>query len=184
MNEAFAAIPKRAVGGRDIANFAEGAVFIAQVEAYLGAVYSSLELTNGIVKTLHPHVKQGFRAMAKKGFAQFQFDRWPWLSSFYDVRTELCHFGSPLPWVDAEAVVLEITQAHDTHRFKRGTRVAVTIEELLGYREGLFSMLDDWARDHLGTLDQELTFRQLVFDASGQRQGEDLTLRELIESHL
>lgn len=184
MSESFAKIPKPGANGKDIASFDEGAVFVAEVEAYLGAVYSSLELTNAVVRTLHPTVKQGFRAMTKKGFGPFQFDRWPWLSSFYDVRTELCHFGSPLPWIDGAAIVLDITQSHETHRFKRGTKVAVPVAELLQYRDGLLSMLDAWALDHLRSLDQGLPLYQLVFDSNGQRKGEHPTLRELLASHL
>jgi hypothetical protein len=184
MSESFAKIPKPGANGKEITSFDEGAIFIAQVEAYLGAVYSSLELTNAVVRTLHPKVKQGFRAMTKKGFGPFQFDRWPWLSSFYDVRTEMCHFGSPLPWIDAAAIVLDITQPHETHRFKRGTKVAVPVAELLQYRDGLFLMLDAWALEHLRSLDQELTFYQLVFDTNGKRKGEHPTLRELLATHL
>jgi hypothetical protein len=183
-NESFTKIPKPGRNGRDIASYTEAAVFIAQVEAYLGAIYSSLELTNAVVRMLHPQVKQGFRAMTKKGFGPFQFDRWPWLSSFYDVRTELCHFGSALPWIDAAAIVLDITQSHETHRFKRGTKVAVPVAELLQYRDGLFSMLDTWSLEHLRSLDQELALYQLVFDAKGERKGEHPTLRELMETHL
>jgi hypothetical protein len=182
--DAFAKIPKPGVNGRDIARYDEAAIFVTQVEAYLGAVYSSLELTNGVLRALHPQVKQGFRAMAKKGFGPFGFERWPWLDSFYDVRTELCHFGSPLPWIDAAAIVLDITQSHETHRFKRGTKVAVPVAELLQYRDCLFSMLDAWALDHLRSLDQELALYQLVFDSNGQRKGEHPTLRELLASHL
>jgi hypothetical protein len=184
VNEAFAKIPNPDADGRDIASFNEASVFIAEVEAYLGALYSSLELTNGVVKAIHPKVKQGFRKMAKSGYGAFRFDRWPWLASFYDVRTELCHFGSPLPWIDGGALVLDITQSHETHRFKRGSKVAVPIAELVQYREGLLAMLDAWALDQLRSLDQNLSLYQLVFDSNGQRKGEHPTLREFMEAHL
>ena len=70
--KAFARIPKPGGDRRDIASFNEGAVFVAEVEGYLGAVYSSLELTNAVVRMLHPKVKQGFRAMTKKGFGSIK----------------------------------------------------------------------------------------------------------------
>ncbi len=171
---AFARVPHPGADGRDIASFDAGTVVMGEVEAYLGAVYSSLELTNRIVRTLHPHVKQGFRTMAKKGFGCFTFERWPWLGSFYDVRTELCHFGSPIPAIDPAAVVLNITQRHETHRFAQGTQVAVPLAELQGYRDGLLSMLDEWALSELRSLDGAMTLRQLVFDARGFRRGVDV----------
>jgi hypothetical protein len=182
--DAFSKVPRPPVDGPDVASFDAGIVAIAEVEAYIGAVYTSLELTNGIVRALRPTVKQGFREMAKKGVAPFTFDRWPWLSSFYDVRTELCHYGSSLPWIQQAAVVLDITQKHKTHRFQHGTKVAIPVPELLGYETGLREMLDEWAIEHLASLDPELTFHQLVFDIDGQRQGERPTLRELMAAHL
>jgi hypothetical protein len=187
--ETFRRIKRPGADGRDLASFAEGVVFISHLEAYIGAVYSSLELTNAVVRNMHPKasIKHGFRAMAKRGFNTFQFDRWEWLSSFYDVRTELCHFGSPLPVIEGEAIVLSITQSHETHRFERGTRVMVPVSEMLQYRDGLLTMLDDWAMNELRDLraaDPELKLHQLVFDAEGRREGVHPTLSEMIESHL
>jgi hypothetical protein len=182
--EAFERIPQPGEDGRDLASFAGGAVFVACVEAYFGAIYSSLELTNGIVRTLDPNVKQGFRAMTKKGFGPFQFARWPWLGSFYDLRTELCHFGSPLPSIGESAIVVDITQSHETHRFKRGQKASIPIDEIVAYREGLVEMLDAWALSQLSSLDQELPLFQLVFDVEGQRSSERPTLREFLASHL
>jgi hypothetical protein len=183
--ESFAKVPRPGGDGEDQASFADGVVFIAQLEAYIGAVYSSLELTNAVVRNIHPKasIKHGFRAMTKKGFNTFQFDRWPWLSSFYDVRTELCHFGSPLPWIDGEAIVLSITQSHETHRFKRGTRVTIPVSEMLQYRD-LMGMLDDWAMSELREVDPQLEMFQLVFDSEGRREGERPTLREMMGTHL
>jgi hypothetical protein len=80
--------------------------------------------------------------------------------------------------------VLDITQKHQTHRFQRGTKVAIPLPELLGYETGLRAMLDEWALEHLGSLDPELTFHQLVFDAEGHRQGVRPTLGELMATHL
>jgi hypothetical protein len=80
--------------------------------------------------------------------------------------------GSPLPWIDGASIVLEITQSHETHRFKRGSRVAIPVEELLQYRTALLDMLDAWALPHLRSLDQDLTLDQLVFDSNGNRKGE------------
>jgi hypothetical protein len=181
---AFSNVPQPGLDGGDVASFDAGMVVIAEVEAYLGAVYTSLELTNTIVRLLRPGVKQGFRDMAKKGVAPFTFERWPWLGSFYDVRTELCHFGSSLPMVQRAAIVLDITQNHKTHRFQHGTQVAVPLAELLGYEDDLRAMLDEWALEHLGSLDPELTLYQLVFDSDGRRQGVRPTLRELMATHL
>jgi hypothetical protein len=82
-------------------------------------------------------------------------------------------------------VILQITQGHATHRFERGKTVAVPIAEIVGYEGGLREMLDEWATGHLEQLDRNLKFRQLVFDANGQnREGRDITLGELIATHL
>jgi hypothetical protein len=184
--EAFNAIPDPSAHGSDIATWQPAAVFVSTVEAYLNAIYSCLEVTNLLARTFDPNLKQGFRkmAMSPRAPAALQFSRWSWLGSFYDVRTELCHHGSSLPFLQRSSVILKITQRHETHRFKRGDMAEVTVGELLGYEEGLREMLNEWAADRLSQLNPDLKFRQLVFDADGQRQGHDMTLRELMTTHL
>jgi hypothetical protein len=167
----------------EVVDFESSTIFIAELEAYLNAIYSSLELTNQIVRILDHKVKQGFRSMAKKGLPPFDFIDSPWLQSFYDVRTELCHYGSPLPSIEHAIVVIEITQKHQTHRLEYGKRAKVPIVELLSYEDGLFSMLDEWAVKRLAELDQEVTAKQLIFDRDG-RKGHESTVRELIRAHL
>lgn len=182
MAEAFVGIPDPSTHKSDLASWDPAAKFIATLEAYLNAIYSSLELTNLLARTFDVNLKQGFRRMAlsKVAPAAFRFDRWPWLASFYDVRTELCHHGSPLPFLQRASVVLKITQHHATHRFERGKQVEVPLSEILAYENGLRDMLDQWALDRLSQLDPNLQFRQLVFDSEGRRQGQDVTLRELM----
>jgi len=184
VGEAFERVPSPSDAGRDVVSAAELVALAAMIEGYLGAIYTSLELVNAVVRILRPQTKHGFRAMAKKGFSAFQFDRWPWLSSFYDVRTEVCHFGSPLPLISPAAIVLDITQSHETHRFERDKKVTIPLSELVSYHDGLLSMLDAWALEHLRSLDQALVLRQLVFDSNGRRTSEQPTLQEFLASHL
>jgi len=184
--ETFVRIPDLGGAVKDTASWEPAGIFVATLEAYLNAVYTSLEVTNLVARTLDKNLKQGFRKMALSSLAPtaLQFNRRSWLASFYDVRTELCHHGSSLPYLQQASVVLTITQRHATHRFEYGKMVAVPITEILAYEEGLREMLDEWATDRLGQLDPNLKFRQLVFDAEGGRQGYDITLRELMASHL
>jgi hypothetical protein len=186
MAEAFNRIPDPSTHESDLATWEPAAAFISTLEAYLNAIYSSLEVASALAKTFDVNLKQGFRRMALSKIAPtaLQFSRWPWLASFYDVRTELGHYGSPLPFLRRASVVLTITQPGAPHRFKRGKQAEVPISELLAYEDGLRGMLDEWATDRLAQLDPNLKFRQLVFDAEGQRQGHDLTLRELMATHL
>jgi hypothetical protein len=186
MAEAFFRIPDPN-GESDVASWNHAAIFVATLEAYLSAIYSSLEVANLLARTFDANLKQGFRkmAMSSRAPASLRFDRWPWLATFYDMRTELCHHGSPLPYIQREAVVFQITQRHQTHRFEHGKMVAVSISEIVAFEEGLRAMLDEWASGHLELLDPNLKFRQLVFDASGQnRQGYDVTLHELMATRL
>jgi hypothetical protein len=169
--------------GTEIAPFEAGTIFIAEIEAYLNAIYSSLELTNQIVRLVDPNVKQGFRNMAKKGRHPFDFKTQSWLSSFYDVRTELSHHGSPMPSIHHAAIVLEITQRHQTHRFEYGKRAIIPVAELLQYEDGLFAMLDLWATARLAALDPQIAVDQLIFDEKG-RKGHKPTVRDLIAAHL
>jgi hypothetical protein len=167
----------------EIAAFEAGEMFLAQLEAYLNAIYSSLELTNQLVRCLDPKVKQGFRDMAKKGHPSFDFITQAWLGSFYDIRTELCHYGSSIPSIQHSAIILEIAQRHQTHRFPKGTKAIVPVTELLEYETGLFAMLDGWASARLAMIDPAATVDQLIFDANG-RNGHKPTVRELMRVHL
>ncbi|HEY1693649.1 MAG TPA: hypothetical protein VGG39_15885 [Polyangiaceae bacterium] len=186
MAEAFNRIPDPSSRTSDLASWEPAAAFVATLEAYLNAVYSTLEVTNHLARTFDVNLKDGFRRMALSKIAPsaLQFNHWPWLASFYDVRTELGHHGSPLPFPRGASVVLTITQPGKTHRFERGKQVQVPLSEVLGYEDGLRAMLDEWASDRLAKLDPNLTFRQLVFDTEGKREGHDITLSELMATHL
>ena len=68
------------------------------MESYLGAVYSALEIASMINQKQDPTLPRGFRSQGKKGkFPLFEFSNWPWLPLFYDLRTLFAHYGSPFP---------------------------------------------------------------------------------------
>lgn len=51
---------------------------------------------------------------------RFSFGRWKWLEHFYDVRTELTHFGTLLPILAEDKIVMEFTDAGQLQAFRKG----------------------------------------------------------------
>jgi hypothetical protein len=126
---------------------------ISALEAYLNSIYTVLELVALINRLLHPNLPIGFRRQSKK-FEFFNFSKWAWLPHFYDVRTELTHFGSPLPIIDEGKILIEFTSEKHLECFEKD-RYEIPFMDILHYSESLFQMLDEWATSELSNLNPE-----------------------------
>jgi len=126
---------------------------ISVLEAYVAAIYSALEIVSRINKILRPQLPQGFRDQSKK-FSLFSFERQPWLPRFYDIRSELSHFGTPLPTVRDGTLMMNFTNPKRLEHFSPGKH-EIQLLELLSYARGLFDMLDEYARGELPNVDPE-----------------------------
>jgi len=133
---------------------------ICSVEAYLNAIYTSLELASQINKMLHPELPIGFRKQSKK-FDAFDFSKWIWLPRFYDIRSQLEHFGTPLPIISEGKLLIEFTQAKQLEFFQKGKQ-EISFSEIFQYSVKLFEMLDAWATEGLSRVDQEVEIDSLV----------------------
>jgi hypothetical protein len=130
---------------------------IATLEAYLAAIYTTLEITAEINRFLHTGLRIGFREQAKK-FPPFSFEAWPWLPHFYDVRSELTHFNTPLPSVETKNLLIEFRREKRLNVFKPG-RHEISFEAILTYLPELFRMLDAWAADELKNINKDLKIK-------------------------
>jgi hypothetical protein len=124
---------------------AQGGI-IAATEAYFAAIYSVLEITSLVNRSLHPGLPIGFRRQAKK-WPTFDFGRHRWLPLFYDLRTELVHFGTPHVDPKNLALIIEFT-ANKLEHFKQ-KRYTIPMVTILKFAKGLFEMLDTWALEEL-----------------------------------
>jgi hypothetical protein len=130
---------------------------IAMLEAYLAAVYTALEIAAEINRLLHPNLRIGFREQAKKVPA-FSFTEWKWLGHFYDLRSELTHFNTPLPSVERKNLLVEFRRAKRLHTFQPG-RNEIQFEVILAYASELFRMLDTWASGELVGIDRAIKIK-------------------------
>lgn len=128
-------------------------LIIASLEAYLAAIYSALEIVALINTILHPNLPRGFRKQAKK-FPVFAFASNPWLSRFFDIRSELAHHGTPLVIPSQGKFLIQFRTPKDLLTFKKG-RHDITLTEFLEYDQRLFELLDAWALVELGRVDPD-----------------------------
>jgi len=128
---------------RYVKEYGEQQKVICDLEAFISAIYASLEISAQINKKLHPELPMGFRKQSKK-YDLFSFKKWEWLPYFFDLRSELVHFGSPLPLVSDGKFIIEFTQTKRLEILKKG-KYEVPFSEMVNYSKYLFDMLDDWA---------------------------------------
>ena len=126
---------------------------ISVLEALLNAIYSALEIVAGINKILSPTLPEGFRRQTKKD-AFFNINKWNWLCEYYDLRTEYEHYGTCLPQMSANSIILEITRSKNNFVLKQG-RWRLPFKSILSYSVCLFNMVDQWALKELSRVDPE-----------------------------
>jgi hypothetical protein len=134
--------------------------FICVLEAYLNAIYSALEITAQINRSLHQDLAVGFRKQSKK-FDLFDFSRWSWLARFYDIRSELTHFGSPIPDIHEKWLMIEFRQSKRLEVFNKGKH-KIGIDEILEYSIHLFELMDAWATEELKRVDHDAELDSLL----------------------
>lgn len=132
---------------------------IALIEGYVGAVYSSLEVVALLNKQFNSGLPQGFRRQAKK-FELFSLAKRDWLPHFYDVRSELAHYNSPIPIVEKGKLVIEFKNPSQLEVFSKG-RHEIGFDAILGYAAGLFDMLDEWSMTELKNVEMEASLQVL-----------------------
>ncbi|MBI1815509.1 MAG: hypothetical protein HYR72_11060 [Deltaproteobacteria bacterium] len=154
LREAIAGAVEDVYDERYVRDYDATQAVICSLEAYLNAIYTALELVARINRLLHDGLPQGFRDQSKR-FAGFGFERWEWLPHFYDVRTELTHFGTPLPILAEDKIVMEFTDARQLRAFGKG-RYDIPFTHFLSYAPALFEMLDAWAVEELARVEPGL----------------------------
>jgi hypothetical protein len=179
--EEFSRVRSPSAGG-ELSDWADAARFIAELEAFLGAVYSALEVTNQVARCLTKDVPIGFRKASTRKGSFFAFAQWRWLEVFYDLRTEFAHFNSGIPSIHEGRLIFDVMQKQEPHRLARRTRAAIAIASVLDIETQLFVMLDAWAMTYLQKLNPDFEITQDVF---GEARGRIKTpLRAFLMRHL
>jgi hypothetical protein len=124
---------------------------ICALEAYLNAIYTALEVVSLINRHFNGKLPMGFRDQSRK-HAIFAFQRWPWLPIFYDIRTELTHYNTPIPLLTQRKLFMEFTTLSKLEHFTRG-RYEISFDDICGFTHGLFDLCDAWANEELPHLD-------------------------------
>jgi len=127
---------------------------IAVLEAFLNSIYSSLEITALINKTINPQLPQSFSKQAEKG-TFFNLKRWDWICYFYDLRRELEHFGTALPLMTSTSILIEISRPKKNYALIKG-RWEVQFASIFSFALRLFEMLDQWALLELKKIDPNI----------------------------
>lgn len=139
---------------------------VSVLEAFLNAVYSSLEVSAKLNVRFHRGLPWNFRDQSRV-FSPFSMDGRPWLARFLDLRSELAHFGSPLPIIKERRLVVEFT-IEPLLTFSKGLQ-EIEFNEIGRFAYGLFELLDSWALGELASLDPQLQVDVMVERAPRQR---------------
>jgi hypothetical protein len=123
------------------------------LEAYLNSIYTALELVSQINRILYPSLPIGFRKQSKK-FGAFCFNKQKWLKYFYDIRSELEHFSSPLPLVEKGNILIEAHSDRNKYILQKGKNL-IPLIDILNYSLRLFELLDNWANIELKKIDPD-----------------------------
>ncbi|MGH8503837.1 MAG: hypothetical protein ACREVE_15505 [Gammaproteobacteria bacterium] len=125
---------------------------VAVIEGYIGAIYSALEVVALFNKSFDRALPQGFRRQTRKVEA-FSLVKQDWLKHFFDIRSELAHYNSPLPMVSQQKLILEFRNPSPLEMFKKG-RYEIGFDAIISYAPSLFAMLDAWALQELKNVDE------------------------------
>lgn len=134
----------------------------SDLESYLGAIYSALEIVAGIVREKTRRTPKSFSKLAAQ-HPLLRFDRWHWLQHFWDMRTELTHYNTLLLSPDDGVLVVRFSQS-GTLRYFPNQRVEIPLADILEYRDHLLDMLDEWALVELDAIDPEWPHGIYVLD--------------------
>jgi len=183
LQEVVTPVSENVYQGHHVAEYAPQQRVIATLEAYLNSIYSALEIVSQLNRTFHPDLKQGFRRQSER-FDLFSFERWEWLPYFFDLRSELAHFNTPIPSVQAQKIILEFTNPKDLEVFKKG-RYEIAIEGICSYVSSLFDMLDAWAISELQSIDPEIEV-DVAFEQGWKKplQNKKVKVREILEQFI
>lgn len=130
-----------------VRDFAGEQVVLCCLEAYLNAIYTSLEIVGQINRYFHKDLPHGFRDQSKK-YPTFTFERWQWLPHFYDVRIELTHYNSSLPTIRDRKLLIDFKCPGKPLYFARGKH-DIPMDDIIAYTYGLFDLCDAWAQEEL-----------------------------------
>lgn len=152
-SKAVAPIIDQIYSGHYVREYGGTQVVICALEAYLNSIYTSLEMCSQINKIFHDKLPIGFRKQAKK-YKIFNFKNWEWLPCFYDLRSELTHFNTPLPRIKEQKIFIEFTSSKKLEVFKKG-KYEITFDLIKSFAPGLFNLLDTWALKELKLVDPD-----------------------------
>lgn len=151
LRKAFAEVTDPIYRGKYVREYDDQQKVICVLEAYLSSIYSALEIASLINRILYPSLPIGFRKQSKK-FEPFSFTKWNWLPYFYDIRSVLVHFGTPLPQIEKLNLLIDITHSRQLFVLEKGKN-NIPISSILNYSVALFKLLDAWAEKELSKID-------------------------------
>jgi hypothetical protein len=149
---ALAPIDNNLYGRSRVHEYTGEQAVIAALEAYLNSIYSALEVTALINRDFNRPLPSGYRSQSKK-FPPFALKDNEWLRVFYDLRTELTHFNTPLPSIQDRSLVLEFNSPGDGEYFEKKKKYKIPFGYIVAMVHGLFDLLDHWAEQELKLLD-------------------------------
>lgn len=153
--KAIAEVEDPVYRGKYVRDYDDQQKVICTLEAYLNAIYSALEITSLINKSIYPELPIGFKRQSKK-FEAFSFSKWEWLLYFFDIRSELMHFSSPLPTIEKRSLLIKIISDKGKFILKKGSN-SISLSYILNFSINLFTLLDEWAKKELTKVDPEKT---------------------------
>ena len=145
--------------GEYIREYEDQQKVICSLEAYLNSIYTSLEIVSLMNKLIYPSLPQGFRDQSKK-YKLFSFSKWKWLEIFYDLRTELEHFGTAIPQISEGTLLIDFSKTGKKYTFNEPIRI--TFDSILSFSIYLFDMLDFWALEELKKVNPEIEIDSAV----------------------
>jgi len=153
LRKALAEVTDAIYRGTYVREYDDQQKVICVLEAYLNSIYSALEILSLINRILHPSLPIGFRKQSKK-FELFSFSKWNWLPHFYDLRTELVHFGTPLPQIEEQKLLIDVTRNKELFVLRKGKNY-IPFSDILKYSINLFKLLDAWAEGELSKVESD-----------------------------
>lgn len=163
-----------------VRDYANSQRIMCDLNAYLNAIYSALEVTALLNRRIHSGLPISFSRRSEK-FESFSPKTWKWLDHFYDMRSELTHFNSALPVASKGEIVVKFAQTKKMKYFKKGRHV-VPFDHVLAYQGELMSMLDQWALQELEVVDPDLEISVHTQPLAGHKlSSETIKASELLK---
>ncbi|MCK6531922.1 MAG: hypothetical protein L6Q84_03030 [Polyangiaceae bacterium] len=137
----------------DFGDYDQVFAIISDLESYLAAIYSTLEVVAALVREKTRRTPKSFSKLATQ-HVLLRFDRWHWLQHFWDLRTQLTHYGTLFLSPGDGTLVVRFSQS-GTLRYFPNQRVEIPVADILDYRDHLLDMLDEWALSELDAIDPD-----------------------------